>query len=290
MTDNLNTTHKNNLAAFNTDVTLPHSRAHGAQGGVRGTLGYHNRFSTSTPSKGVSKLSFLAPILLLIGGLLFIAAASLLGPFAPQWLSLFIMFGFANIAFAKYLKLSHRLKSVWSARKAVHFPVGMLIGVIPAMAVITLTGDATILAWSGITISAASVAVTLMIVTWEELWFRGIILDYAASKYSPIGSAIVFAAIFCALHVFNPNLDLLAAAPDLLLGGYALAMSYFVFNSIWAPIGMHFGNNLLEGALLQLDYRPLQAQPFLYISSIALVSSALTFVSFMRTRLNPDVT
>ena len=44
----------------------------------------------------------------------------------------------------------------------------------------------------------------------------------------------------------NPNINLIEAAPDLFFGSMLLSVSYFLFESIWAPIGVHFANNYFE--------------------------------------------
>ncbi len=83
-----------------------------------------------------------------------------------------------------------------------------------------------------------------MIVTWEELWFRGIFLNYSRRYLSPINLSLTIGTLFMLSHTLNPSIDLVRTGPTLFLAGALLTLLYFHYRTIWLPIGLHFGNNV----------------------------------------------
>ena len=78
----------------------------------------------------------------------------------------------------------------------------------------------------------------------EELIFRGLLFQWLRGWIGPLGGALVSATLFGALHW--PSGQALWAG----LVGFALALLYHRFNSLWASIAAHAGNNALAIVLV----------------------------------------
>jgi uncharacterized protein len=78
----------------------------------------------------------------------------------------------------------------------------------------------------------------------EELIFRGLLFQWLRGWIGPFGGAIVSAALFGALHY--PSGQAVWAG----LVGFALALLYHRFGSLWASIAAHAGNNALAIVLV----------------------------------------
>ena len=94
--------------------------------------------------------------------------------------------------------------------------------------------------------SISSLLITMVIVSSEELWFRGIFLNYVSKFLNKLSITFFCGFLFVILHVFNPEINLLVAAPELFVASAILTMIYFKYRNIYLPIGFHFGNNYLE--------------------------------------------
>lgn len=171
----------------------------------------------------------------------------------PDWLnSAFIvltLFVIVNIVTAKILNLKTEIKIFWGFKKIYFLPIGILAGgliaVSPTLAGL-LTGASKFSELKfDTTFTLTSIAVTLAIVAWEELWFRGIFLNYCNRNLSTINISITIGLLFMLVHLLNPEINLLKTGPTLFFAGAFLTIVYFYFKTIWLPIGLHFGNNYL---------------------------------------------
>ncbi len=95
------------------------------------------------------------------------------------------------------------------------------------------------------TLTINSIPVTLAIVAWEELWCRGIFLNYCNRSLSTINISLTIGLLFMLVHLRNPEINLLKTGLTLFFAGAFLTIVYFYFKTIWLPIGLHFGNNYL---------------------------------------------
>ncbi len=123
-------------------------------------------------------------------------------------------------------------------------------------------------------ISILSGLFILASVTWEELWFRGIALELGGERYSKTGAAIIFGAVFALLHILNPQIDLLKDGLQLFVAGYTLSICYFVFDSLWAVIGMHFANNLAQA----MFGMPREPRSLFFLIPLGVIALALTMI------------
>ncbi len=86
---------------------------------------------------------------------------------------------------------------------------------------------------------------TLLNISWEELCFRGAPLNYLNDRLSAPSASAFASVVFVLLHCLNLDIDLARSAAHLFLGGMALSLSPFVFESLWFSIGLHLAWNQL---------------------------------------------
>jgi len=195
--------------------------------------------------------SYVTILIFLIIGVLLMGIVQLFE--TPEWLNptfiVLVFFVAMNIATAKILKLKTELETSWSVRKIYFLPIGILTGGMIAFSPVLagLLTEATSISQlkPAADFTMTGIVVTLAIVTWEELWFRGIFLNYCNQNLSVVEISIAIGLLFMLIHVMNPEVDLLKTGPTLFFAGALLTIVYFYYRTIWLPIGLHFGNNYL---------------------------------------------
>jgi len=114
------------------------------------------------------------------------------------------------------------------------------------------------------------VVVALLSPIVEELFFRGIILRYLASRYGPTTAVLVSTAAFAVAHG-EPALILRAALAGLILG-----LAYIRFRSLTVPILAHVVSNLSYVLVATAGLpSPLSPAVLLPVAAAALVALAL---------------
>ncbi len=93
---------------------------------------------------------------------------------------------------------------------------------------------------------------------YEELMFRGYILQRLNEKTGPLVAIVLSSLIFALLHVTNPGANFLGLVNTWFIG-VLLCSLYFRSRSLWLPIGFHFGWNFLLGFAYSL---PVSGLPF----------------------------
>lgn len=84
----------------------------------------------------------------------------------------------------------------------------------------------------------------------EEMMFRGYPLQTLMRSW-PIAPALVFSSItFGLVHMENPHVVPGFTLVNTALAGAWLAVAYWRTRSLWFPLGLHFGWNWVQGALL----------------------------------------
>lgn len=225
-------------------------------------------------------LSRLLPILILAIGLpLMIGASAIVPNHKIRTIVTLLAFIAYNVLSSRFLNLNRRLKIVWNVRKIWHLLPGFLIGAIPiGAAYICYFMQGSLPAFQGMTVLSAFL--TLATVGWEELWFRGIPLELGAMKYTRFGALVLFAVVFALLHIMNPKISLIEDGLQLFIAGYALGACYFAFDSIWAPVGMHFANNSIQ-AFFGKSTEP---RTIVYTGPLVVIAFILTFAIWRRER------
>lgn len=171
----------------------------------------------------------------------------------PDWLNsafiVLLLFVVVNILTAKFFQLKNDIQFFWSLNKIYFLPIGIVVGGLIATSPILvglvtgMTNTDTLTLKT--TFTTTSIVVTLAIVTWEELWFRGIFLNYCNKNLSAINISLTIGLLFTLVHLLNPEINLLKTGLTLFFAGAFLTIVYFYFKTIWLPIGLHFGNNYL---------------------------------------------
>ena len=93
-----------------------------------------------------------------------------------------------------------------------------------------------------------NLTVTYAAAAAEELIFRGLLYQYLR-QWAGTGVALVASsALFCAAHVSNDGISLLAMLV-IFLGGIALAATTELTRSLWPAIAAHFAWNFVLGPL-----------------------------------------
>lgn len=103
---------------------------------------------------------------------------------------------------------------------------------------------------SGIVLTLAGAAVFVNGIT-QELLFRGYILQTIERQSGSRRAVLLSAALFVAFHAPVVRNAWLTGA-NLYLAGVLLGAAYVLSRSLWLPIGIHFGWNVVQGPLLGL--------------------------------------
>ncbi len=82
----------------------------------------------------------------------------------------------------------------------------------------------------------------------EEIFIRGYILKNLTQSFSHKTALILSSLLFCALHLFNPNIDLISVI-NLFLAGIVLGIAYLYSGNLWLPLSIHFFWNFIQSHL-----------------------------------------
>lgn len=176
----------------------------------------------------------------------------------PDWLNtsilVFTAFLLLNLTYCYILRLKKELKEFWTPRKLHYLIIGVLAGfliaIIPTIiALVTGQSNSSDISLNP-DLSISAIALTFIIVGWEELWFRGLFLNYCYRYLSAINLSLTMGLLFMLIHIFNPEIDLIRTRPTLFFAGASLTILYFYYQNIWLPIGLHLGNNFF-GSIIE---------------------------------------
>jgi len=151
-----------------------------------------------------------------------------------------------NFLYVPLFHLKADLASYWSLRKLYYLPAGVVAGfllIIIPMAGALVAGKLNVHAVQIDSVSMTSIFFTFLIIGWEELWFRSLLLNYCNRHLSKFNIAITVGLLFMLIHILNPEISLVKEGPELFLAGTLLTALYFYYRNIWVPVGLHFGNN-----------------------------------------------
>ena len=87
----------------------------------------------------------------------------------------------------------------------------------------------------------------LVMVIIEEIIFRSFFIN-GIKQFTLKENYIIFfsALVFAIVHLSNPNITLISVI-SASLGGVMYAYAFLITDQIWAPIGIHFGWNFIQG-------------------------------------------
>jgi membrane protease YdiL (CAAX protease family) len=133
--------------------------------------------------------------------------------------------------------------------------VGTLVGlgiVLAAVAVIGLAGGLSLVYGGEPLFAVAALASAATAACMEELLVRGVVLRTLEHWLGTWLALAVTAALFGALHLTNPGATWISALTVALTGGLVLGLAYVATRRLWLAVGLHFGVNAAQGALLGL--------------------------------------
>jgi hypothetical protein len=89
----------------------------------------------------------------------------------------------------------------------------------------------------------------------EEVMMRGYILQELMSKFSTPVAVIVSSVLFAALHgaQMAGSSMMPVAALNIFLASVMLSLAYLATRSLWLPIGLHAGWNVMQGPVLGIN-------------------------------------
>ncbi|MCW3103526.1 MAG: Abortive infection protein [Bacteroidetes bacterium] len=196
-----------------------------------------------------------------------------------------------NILLAFLAKLIPTLKEHWSILKLHHFLIGAIIWLI-----VLSISHCLKLAFCNIQAStpengdtlSSGLGLTLVIISWEELMFRGIVLNFLLKYSSKLYLSIISGLLFMLIHLLNPEINILLQGPNLFFAGVLLTLLYLKFKSIWLPLGFHFANNIFSSKVELLTGYKLDAGGFLLSSGGYVDTLFLALSCFIAYQIKPN--
>lgn len=170
----------------------------------------------------------------------------------PQTVWILLAFLTLNVIYIRVFRLKKEVKAYWSFKKLHYLFIGVFFGIIiqliPSLAALFVhkssVGDLFIA-----DITMKDIALTLCICAWEELWFRGVYLNYCITHIKVIPLSVIIGLLFMVIHMLNPEFNILLSGPTLFFAGATLTLLYLYYKNIWLPLGLHFGNNFISAHL-----------------------------------------
>ena len=109
------------------------------------------------------------------------------------------------------------------------------------------------LVWTNISFNGnelfISFGLMVIIALYEEMVFRGYILNNLLESVNKWIALLITALVFMAAHVSNPAFSV-AGAVNILLAGILLGLNYIYTRNLWFGIMLHFTWNFFQGPLL----------------------------------------
>lgn len=99
-----------------------------------------------------------------------------------------------------------------------------------------------------VTLLAGPLAITAVIAYWEELVFRGYLLQNMADGMGMTRAVLVSCLIYGVVHATNPSATLLSSA-IIVLFGYLRIYGYLGTKQLWLSMGMHWGWNFFQATV-----------------------------------------
>ncbi len=94
-----------------------------------------------------------------------------------------------------------------------------------------------------------SFGLMLLVAFYEELAFRGYILNNLMKSLHPFTALLLSAMIFALFHGTNPNASVLSIL-NVFLAGLLLGINFIFTRNLWFGIGLHFSWNFIQGPVL----------------------------------------
>jgi len=89
----------------------------------------------------------------------------------------------------------------------------------------------------------------LIIALYEEMVFRGYILNNLMDSFNKWVALLVSALLFAAFHIDNPSINIIPII-NIFLAGILLGINYIYTKNLWFAILFHLGWNFFQGPIL----------------------------------------
>ena len=99
-----------------------------------------------------------------------------------------------------------------------------------------------------VAILGVPLAVTILVGYWEELVFRGYLLQNMADGMGMKWAVVVSCLLYGLVHAMNPHASVLSSA-IIVLFGFLRIYGYLATGLLWLSMGMHIGWNYFQGVI-----------------------------------------
>ena len=125
---------------------------------------------------------------------------------------------------------------------------GAVFGIQWATGLLDLTGVNPEISTSTFVVDFGLMIVTYIVLVafWEELVFRGYLLQNMIDGMGPLWAVILSCVLYGVVHHFNPNAGFLSSA-IIVLFGYLRLFGYLETSQLWLSMGMHAAWNFFQG-------------------------------------------
>jgi uncharacterized protein len=117
------------------------------------------------------------------------------------------------------------------------------------IAVIALLGGYRVTGHNGPAVLVGVLSMAIVSGITEEILLRGVVFRLIERWLGSITALALSAALFGALHIFNPNSSWLAAFAIAIEAGILLGAIYMLTRRLWAAIGLHMAWNATQGGI-----------------------------------------
>lgn len=124
---------------------------------------------------------------------------------------------------------------------------GVVFGAMLAMGFISNV-QVSAISWPMAGVLAGSLFVMALVGFWEELVFRGYVLQNMAEGMGMKTAIVISCALYGLIHAANPNANALSTA-IIMLFGYLRIYGYLSTGQLWLSIGMHTGWNFFQATV-----------------------------------------
>ena len=148
-------------------------------------------------------------------------------------------------------------------KQGAHAAVGFFLGVLILCVGTLILYFTHYLQWIDINFNAndlfISFGLMVIVALYEEIVFRGYILNNLLSSVGKWPALVISALLFALAHAANPGYSILAAV-NIFLAGVLLGINYIYTKNLWFAILLHFSWNFFQGPVLGYEVSGLNLQ------------------------------
>lgn len=158
--------------------------------------------------------------------------------------------------------------------------LGFLTGIILLLIATLIMVASKNLVWIAVDFNAiellSGIVLMLLVAFYEELVFRGYILNNLLQSLNPQKSLLISALLFALAHFGNPGIGLIGFL-NIFLAGVLLGINYVYTKNLWFAVMLHFSWNFLQGYVLgfQVSGIPLKSVLSQQTSGAAFITGGL---------------